>query len=41
MNKFITPVSMLVTDEQYYADLKEPLEKLGYYGGSNPSLCTK
>lgn len=28
--KFITPVGMEVTKEQYEKDLKEPLEKLGY-----------
>lgn len=30
MNKFITPVSMQVTQEQYEKDLKESLAKLGY-----------
>jgi len=29
-HKFITPVSMIVTEEQYLRDLKEPLKKLGY-----------
>ena len=30
MNKFITPVSMQVTKEQYCRDLENPLVNLGY-----------
>lgn len=29
-HKFITPVSMEVTEEQYERDLKIPLKELGY-----------
>lgn len=37
MSKFITPVSMKVTEEQFDKDLKEPLKKLGFTTGSRPS----
>lgn len=32
--KFITPVAMRITAEQYFEDLEKPLKELGYYWGS-------
>lgn len=40
--KFVTPVSMAVTQDQFDNDLKEPLEKIGYkYGGETPFKLNK
>jgi hypothetical protein len=41
MSKFITPVSMQVTKEQYENDLKQPLLDLGYNTGWSESLLYK
>ena len=38
MNKFITPVCMKCTKEQYEKDLKQPLEELGYDYDLNCSM---
>lgn len=38
MGKFITPVAMKVTQDEYERDLKEPLKILGYTSNDNVSI---